>query len=373
MRHYQDWCCRSKPQRRRVLRRALAAAGRRAIPLLMLPPPDALRFMINGFWVSQALYVAATLGLADLLRDGRKTADELAHAVGAHGPSLHRLLRVLASVGVFAEDTDGRFQLTPLAEYLRTDVAGSHRAWAIWSGQPSTWAMWGELLHCVRSGEAGFSKAYGRSVWDYYAEHPDQNAIFNAAMAGTSRPVAQAIVRSAKLSSSKTIVDVGGGRGTLIAAALVAHPGMQGILFDQLHVVAEARELLESAGIASRCEVIAGNFFESVPERGDTYLLKSLLQDWDDRHAVAILRNCRRAMKAGARLLVIERVIPPGNDFHPSKLGDLLMLVMYGGRVRSEREFAQLYAEAGFKLDSITSIAEGAGLSIIEGSVRLPE
>jgi hypothetical protein len=324
--------------------------------------------MINGFWVSQALYVAATLGLADLLRDGRKTADELANAVSAHPPTLRRLLRVLASVGVFAEDTDGRFELTPLAEYLRTDAPGSHRAWAIWSGQPSTWAMWGELLHCTRSGEAGFPKAYGKSVWEYYAEHPDQNAIFNAAMMGTSSVVTQAIVRSANLSSSTTVVDVGGGHGALIAAALVSHPMMRGILFDQVHVVAGARELLEAAGVASRCEVIAGNFFESVPERGDTYLLKSTLQDWDDSHAVLILRNCRRVMQAGARLLVIERLIPPGNDFHPSKLGDLLMLVMYGGRVRGEREFAHLYAEAGFTLKSTTPVAEGAGLSIIEGS-----
>jgi hypothetical protein len=144
---------------------------------------------------------------------------------------------------------------------------------------------------------------------------------------------------------------------------------MRGILFDQPHVVPEARELLTAAGVAGRCQVIAGNFFESVPERGDTYLLKSVLQDWDDPHALVILRNCRRVMRSDARFLLIERVIPPGNDFHPSKLGDLLMLVMYGGRVRSEREFARLYAEAGFNLKSTTPIAEGAGLSIIEGSV----
>jgi hypothetical protein len=154
-----------------------------------------------------------------------------------------------------------------------------------------------------------------------------------------------------------------------VAAVLAAHPAIRGILFDQLHVVAGAREFLEAAGVASRCEIIAGNFFEAVPDGGDAYLLKSMLQDWDDPHAVVILRNCRRVMQAGARLLIIERVIPPGNDFHPSKLGDLLMLVMYGGRVRSEREFAHLYAEAGFNLKSTTPIAEGAGLSIIEGSV----
>jgi hypothetical protein len=325
--------------------------------------------MINGFWISQALHVAATLGLADLLRDGRKTADELANAVSAHAPTLRRLLRVLASVGVFAEDSDGRFELTPLAEYLRTDIAGSHRAWAIWSGQPSTWAMWGELLHCTRSGEAGFSKVHGKSVWEYYAEHPDQSAIFNAAMTGTSSVVTQAIVQSANLSSNTTVVDVGGGQGSLLVAALLSHPTMRGILFDQPHVVSEARELLTAAGVAGRCQVIAGNFFESVPERGDTYLLKSVLQDWDDPHALVILRNCRRVMRSDARFLLIERVIPPGNDFHPSKLGDLLMLVMYGGRVRSEREFARLYAEAGFNLKSTTPIAEGAGLSIIEGSV----
>lgn len=336
----------------------------------MIPPglsgSDTLRLMINGFWISQALHVAATLGLADLLRDGPRTVDDLAKRSAAHEPSLHRLLRALASIGVFAEDSRGRFELTPLAEHLRTDVPSSHAAWAIWSGQKPTWAMWGELLHCIRTGEAGFSKAYGTPVWDFYTTHPEQNAIFNAAMTGTSRAEAEILADSYDFSRINTLVDVGGGQGVLLSALLAANPTMRGILFDQSHVVTGAKGVLEAAGVAHRSEILSGDFFEAVPAGAAAYVLKSIVHDWDDPQAEAILRNCRRVMSPDGRVLLIERVIPPGNEFHPSKLGDLLMFVMYGGRERTAEEFEKLYARAGLRLTSITS-TPAAGRSIIEG------
>jgi predicted O-methyltransferase YrrM len=331
-----------------------------------LSAADTLRHMINGFWISQALYVAATLRLADLLRDGPKTANELAKLSGAHGSSLYRLLRALASIGVFAEDSEGRFELTPLAQHLRTDVPISHAAWAIWSGHRPTWAMWGELLHCIRTGEAGFPKIHGMPVWEFNSRHPEHDAIFNAAMTGTSRPQAELLAGAYDFSSIDTLVDVGGGHGVLLAAILQGNPAMRGILFDQAHVTSGAKAVLEAAGVASRCEITSGDFFEAVPLRAAAYVLKFILHDWDDAQAEAILRNCRSAMRPHGRILAIERVIPPGNDFHPSKLGDLQMLVLYGGRERTAEEFRELYARVGLRLTAVigTSVA---GLSIIEG------
>jgi predicted O-methyltransferase YrrM len=336
-----------------------------------LPPPDALRLMINGSWVSQALCVAATLGLADQLRNGAKTADELAQPCSAHGPSLHRLMRALASVGVFSEDTSGRFGLTPLAEPLGGETSGSQRAWAVWAGQRTTWAMWGELLHCIKTGRPAFPELYGMPAWRYYQDHPDQNAIFNAAMAGTSRSQADAIVRSYDFSGIDTIVDVGGGDGTLLAAVLAAQPRLRGVLFDQTHVVSTAGEHLAAAGVADRCRIVTGDFFTVMPEQADAYMLKFIIHDWDDPEAQTILRNCRRAMRPSGRILLIERVIPPGNEPHPAKFGDLLMLVMYGGRERTVEEFTRLVAGAGLVLTAIAPVASAAGLSIVEARAAL--
>ncbi len=332
----------------------------------VLSASDTLRHMINGFWISQALYVAATLHLADLLRDGPKTADELAKLSGAHASSLYRLLRALASIGVFGEDSDGRFELTPLAQHLRTDVPISHAAWAIWSGNRPTWAMWGELLHCIRTGQAGFPRVHGMPIWEFNSAHPEHNAIFNAAMTGTSRPQSELLAGGYDFSGIDTLVDVGGGHGVLLAAILQANPGMRGILFDQPHVTTGASAVLEGAGVANRCEITSGDFFEAVPVAAAAYVLKFILHDWDDPQAEAILRNCRSAMRPDGRILVIERVIPPGNDFHPSKLGDLQMLVLYGGRERTAEELRNLYARVGLRLTSITATPV-AGLSIIEG------
>jgi hypothetical protein len=337
--------------------------------MTMIPPglseSDGLRLMINGFWISQMIHVAATLGLADLVRDGPKSVSDLSKHSGTHGPSLYRLLRALASIGVFAEDSQGRFELTPLAQHLRTDVPSSHAAWAIWSGQKPTWAMWGELLHCIRTGEAAFPKVHGMSVWQFYAGDPQQNAIFNAAMTGTSRAQAEILASSYDFSDIGTLVDVGGGEGVLLSTILRANPAMRGVLFDQPHVVSGAKSAIEVAAVANRCNVIGGDFFEAVPVGADAYLLKSIVHDWNDAKAEAILTNCRRAMRPDGRVLLIERVIPPGNEFHQSKLGDLLMFVMYGSQERTAAEFGELYARVGLRLTAITPTT--SGLSIIEG------
>ena len=328
---------------------------------------DALWRMTNAYQASQAIHVAATLGIADLLKDGPRSADELAEATGTHAPTLYRLLRALASVGVFAESNehDGRFDLTPLAEYLRSDARGSVRAWAVQIGQPYYWTSWAHLLDSVKTGEPAFPKLHGTSVWEYRADRPEERAIFDTAMTGLSAMVAEAVVQSYDFSRFGVLADVGGGVGSLLAAILAANPSLRGMLFDQSQVVANAGPLLEGAGVADRCEVVGGSFFEAVPEGADAYLLKSVIHDWDDAEAVGILRKCREAMTDMGRLLVVEPVLRAGNVPDPAKYMDLNMLVMLGGRERTADEFRSLLAEAGFSLSDI--IATGSSHNIIDG------
>ena len=328
-------------------------------------PRDALLRMTNTFQVSQAIYVAATLGIADQLEDGPKSVDELAETTGTHTPTLYRLLRALASVGIFIE-IDGRFSLTPLAEYLRTDTPGSLRAFVMLIGQQSFWRSWGHLLHSVRTGESAFHKVYGMAPFEYWADHPEEDAVFKAAMTSLSSGVVDAVVRSYDFSGIEVLLDVGGGEGALLAAILAANPSMRGILFDQPHVVGSVGALLERAGVADRCEVVGGSFFEAVPTGADSYLLKSVIHDWDDDAAIEILRACRAAMDDGGKLLVVERVVRPGNDPDPAKFSDLNMLVIPGGQERTAEDFELLYAEAGFKLSNI--IRTGSVYNIIEGT-----
>jgi hypothetical protein len=271
-----------------------------------LSPRDTLWRMTTAYQVSQAIHVAATLGIADLLEPGPKRADELAEATGTHESALYRILRALASVGVFTEETDGRSGLTPLAEHLRTDAPGSLRSWAMFMGRPYVFASWGHLMHSAKTGEPAFPEVYGTTAWEYRAAHPEESAIFNAAMTGLSGAEAEAVVRSYDFSAINVLVDVGGGEGALLAAILAANPNLRGILFDQPHVVADAGPLLEQAGVADRCEVVGGSFFEAVPEGADAYLLKSIVHDWDDASAIEILRKCRAAMAEPQAVVAAE-------------------------------------------------------------------
>ena len=321
--------------------------------------------MITGLRKTQLVYVAAKLGIADLLRDGAKSSDELAHAVGAHPRGLYRVLRALASLGVFAETPEGHFTLTPLATLLQTDTPGSQRARAIWFGEEWQWRAYGALLYSAQTNQAAFEHVHGLPFYDYTDQHADAAASFNAWMMSATSLRAAAIADDYDFSRIATLIDVGGGHGRLLTTLLHAYPHMQGVLFDLPTVVEGAREGIASAGLESRCAFAAGNFFTEVPQGGDAYMIKEVIHNWDDARAVAILKNCRQAMAPEARLLLIERIINPDHDA-ASALLDITVLINTGARERTEAEHRALLEEAGFALTAI--IPTSSGLSIIEGT-----
>jgi hypothetical protein len=328
-------------------------------------PSAALRRLANGFQVSQAIYVAATLGIADELRAGARSSADLADATECHPGALHRLLRALASAGVLREGADGRFSLTELGECLRSDASQPVGGWAALVGRPYFWAAWGELLHSVRTGENAMRHRTGMDPWEYRAQRPEESTIFDRAMTDLSRRSNRAMLEAYDFSRFSTVVDVGGGQGALLAAVLAANPALEGVLFDQPHVVAPADAVLASAGVADRCTVVGGDFFEAVPEGGDAYVLRSVLHDWEDPEAIAILRSCRRAIREDGALLVVERELGGPNENPDDKFSDLNMLVLPGGRERTLEEFAAVYESAGFELVGATPTA--AAISVIEG------
>jgi hypothetical protein len=313
--------------------------------------------LVNGYYVSQAIHVAASLGIADLLGDGTRTSDDLAHEADADPETLYRLLRALASVGVLHEGDGRLFSLTPVGELLRSDVPGSLHGWAAYAGRPYFWAAWAELLHSVRTGENAFQHVHGQDIWSYRADRPDESALFDAAMKALTGASNAALIDAFDFSRFGTLVDVGGGNGALLASVLASNPALQGILFDQAHVVAGADQVLEAAGVADRCRIESGSFFESVPEGGDAYLLKSIVHDWEDEESSAILRVVRAAMPEGATLLVVERDLGAPNEDAPTKFSDLNMLVGPGGRERTQDEYASLFESTGFRLVGATPTA----------------
>jgi len=329
----------------------------------MVPEPSAraeLLRLINGFRASMAISVASRLAIADHLRDGPRTVADLAVATETHEPSLYRLLRALAAIGVFEEQEGRRFALTPLAEVLRTDVAESVAGWASWISEESFWRGWGALMHTVRTGENAYEHIQGVDPWTFRREHPEVNDRFNAAMTSLSSGAIDAVVAAYDFSRFACIVDVGGGQGALLSGVLRANPGARGILFDQPHVVAAAPPVLEAAGVADRCNVASGSFFDGVPDGGDAYMMRAITHDWPDDACVAILRNCRRVMTREARLLIIDRVIAAPNEGAEGKFSDLNMMAVPGGRERTEEEFRALLDAAGFRLDAIVPAGEAA-------------
>ena len=331
-------------------------------------PTQALRRLVNGYQVTQAIHVAATLGIADLLRDGPRSSDELAAATESHARSLHRVLRALASVGVLHEGGDGRFALTELGEGLRSDAAEPVGGWAAYVGTPAHFRAWGALLHGVRSGENAFQWVHGADVWEYRAAHPDQGAIFDRAMTDTSRRANRQLIEAYDFGRFDRVVDVGGGHGALLAGVLAAHPALRGVLFDQPHVVADAARVLDAAGVSDRCEVVGGSFFDAVPAGGDAYVLKAIVHDWEDEEALRILRAVRAAAAEGTVALVVERELGAPNENPDAKLSDLNMMVGPGGRERTRDELAALFEAAGFALERVVPTA--VGLNVFEASAR---
>lgn len=332
-----------------------------------IPPPAAMLQIIAGFWVSRSVYIAATLGIADMLKDGPRSSTDLAHAAGIHAPSLYRLMRALASVGVFIEVDGGRFGLTPLASTLLSDVPGSLRAYVIHELGGHHYPAWAEAMHSIKTGDIAFDHLYGMSVWLYRSRQPADAQIFDTAMASFSSILNAEIVAAYDFSPLAKIVDVGGGDGGLLATILKAYPRIQGVLFDMPNAVARAQPRIERELLTGRCEIVAGDFFESVPPGASAYLLKWVIHDWDDARSVAILENCRRAMAADGKLLLIEAIIPPGNAPSFYKFMDLNMMVMNGGRERTQREYQTLLEMAGYRLTRTISMP--SGMSVIEGAV----
>jgi hypothetical protein len=323
--------------------------------------------MLTGYWISQALYVAAKLGIADLLKDGPRFADDLAQATKSHAPSLFRLLRALASAGVFADDGKGRFILTPLAECLRSDLPGSQRALAIMSGEEH-YRAWGELLYSVKTGKTAFDMVYGMPIFEFLSKNLEQAKVFDGAMVGVHGRETLAMTDAYDLSDISILADIGGGNGSLLTTVLKKYPAMRGILYDLPGVTERAKGHLKAAGLADRCSVIGGNFFESIPSGADAYLMRHIIHDWDDDKARKILQNVHRTMGEDGRLLVVEGVVPPGNDPSFGKLLDLTMLVVPGGKERTEEEYRTLYDACGFHLTRI--MPTKAEVSVIEGKKR---
>jgi O-methyltransferase domain/Dimerisation domain len=332
------------------------------------PPSFALFRMVTGYYVSRAIYTVAKLGIADHLRDRPRRVDELAEATGTHAPSLKRVLRLLASAGLFTEEADGAFTLTAIGACLRTDAPGSMRAAALLFGG-ITQQAWGDLLHSVETGEPAFRRVFGMEPFDYMVQHPDDAANFDAAMADFTQHIAAAVVAAYDFSPFRRIVDVCGGNGTLLAGILKAVPTLAGVLFDLPQVVDRAGAAMRELGVADRCDIVGGDFFKTVPAGGDVYLLKHVIHDWSDERAAAILKTCRRAMSVKAKLLILEGVYPPRIDQSDESRGaaanDVNMLVCTGGRQRSEAEFCNLYAAAGFRL--IRILPTQTPVKVIEG------
>jgi hypothetical protein len=326
-------------------------------------PSTELMQMINWYRVSQALHVAATLGVADQLKDGPKPCDVVARACGAHPASLYRLLRALAAVGVFHETGSKEFSLTPLGACLRSDAPGSRRNYARWIGTPGQWKSWANLLYCIKTGESASEYTHGTDAWTYRKQHPEEQAIFNDAMTGNSRSESRAVLEAYDFSRFKCVVDIGGGQGVLLKEILFACPSARGVLFDQPHVIASAQQM--PTELAQRFQLVAGSFFEAVPQDGDAYLMKAILHDWDDGKSIGILRTCRRAMSPEAALVIIERVVGSPNQNPDSKFSDLNMMVQYAALERTRQEFHDLLRAGGFELAEV--VPTRSPMSIIIG------
>jgi hypothetical protein len=291
---------------------------------------------------------------------------ELAEAAGAHAPSLARLMRALTAVGLFASDDEDRFANTELGEALRADAPRSVAGWARFVGQPFHWQAYAELEHSIRTGESAFAAVHGEAVWDYLAGHPDEQKIFDEAMTALSQAVVDAMVDAYDFGRFGTVVDVGGGRGMLLAAVLARYPAVDGVLFDQPEVAAGAHSLLVATGVSQRCRVVGGSFFDSVPEGADCYLLKSVIHDWSDAESVEVLRTCRRAIPAHGRLVLVEQLLDHSPDPVRTALSDLTMLVMAGGQERTTEEYRSLFASAGF--DLVRTMPTGSHVFMIEAA-----
>ena len=329
-----------------------------------LPPHVQLIQMGTASWIAAVVYAAAKLGIADHLAAEPRSAIELAGTTRTHAPSLHRLMRTLAGLGILTERDAQRFALTPLGEALKTDAPGSARATLMAFCAPAFWHSWEEITYSLETGKTGFEKACGMPLFEYLAQHPEEASYFSQAMVGFHGAEPPAVARAYDFSRVKTVVDVGGATGNMLAAILSHHAAPRGVLFDQPHVVGDAPALLKARGVEERVTIDPGDFFERVPAGGDAYLLSHIIHDWNEDQCLTILGHCRNVIKSDGRLLIVETVLPTGDTPHQGKVQDMVMLVIPGGQERTEVEYASLLSKAGFRLsrvvptESVVSVVE---------------
>lgn len=320
--------------------------------------------MIAGFWVSRAVWAAAELGLPDKLTTPR-TADDLAAELGLHGRSLYRLMRALASVGVFREHAGGTFENTPLSATLKSDAPDSVRALARSELGHCHYPAWGEILYSLQTGKPSFDKVYGMPVFEWFGKNPERAGVFNQSMSELTRVVEPAVLKTFDFSGCGTIVDVGGCFGSLLIAVLQKYPTLRGVVFDAPSVVEGAKPKIAEAGLSNRCATASGDFFKAVPAGGDTYMMKHIIHDWTDDQCVTILKNCHTVMKPGSRLLILDQVLPGPNEPSLGKFSDLIMMQLPGGMERTGEEFQALLKSSGFAFSRI--VPTKSPISIVEG------
>lgn len=330
-----------------------------------IPPQAQLMDMLFAFSISRSISVAAQFGIADQLKDGAKSADEIAATLKLHPRSLYRMMRALAGAGVFHEDNEKRFSLTPLSELLRSDAPESLRHFAKFIADDAGFKTWAALPHSIQTGERAFDHEYGEFYFDWIANNPERGQIFNDAMTSMSAGAGAAVIAGYDFSGIKKLVDVGGGHGLLLAAILQKYPQMHGVVFDAPHVAAAAENLLTAQGVADRCTAVGGSFFETAPVGGDAYILKHIIHDWSDNECITILKHCHSAMADDGKVLIAEMVIPEPNIPFPGKNLDLEMLLFMTGCERTAEEYRALLDRAGFTLTRI--VPTPSPYSVIEG------
>ena len=329
-----------------------------------LSPQAQLIQMAWAHQISSMIRVAAELKLADHLADGPKSAGELAQVTATHAPSLYRVMRTLASLGVFTEDERHLFALTSLGEPLRSGTPGSVRNSVLTMTGDMFCRPLANLLYSVQTGKTGFGKAFGAEIFDWLPHHPEEAAMFSDLMIGFHGPETAAVAAAYDFGGFDTLVDVGGATGNMLTTILARHPGPRGVVFDLPHNRAGATAFIESRGLADRIGFVDGSFFEAVPSGGDAYLMSHIIHDWNEDQCLTILRNCHKAMKPASRLLIIEMVLPSGDIPHPGKMTDVVMLAVPGGQERTELEYSQLLKKGGFKLERVVPTESAA--SIVE-------
>lgn len=320
--------------------------------------------MSTAYWVSSFVYTAAKLGLADHLTKGAKSAAEIAGPMAVHERSLHRFMRSLTCIGLLSEQGNGRFALTPLGETLRTDSPSAARATVLTMGNPWFAQSMGDLAYSVRTGKTAFEKINGLPVFEYLATRPEDASLFSQTMVGVHGEEPAAVAAAYDFSAFKTVLDVGGANGNLLAAILKHHAAVRGVLLDLPHVVSDAPAFLKAKGVLDRVKIESGSFFDGVPSGADAYMLSHIIHDWSEEQCLAILSHCRKAMGANGKLLLVEMVLPEGDAPHPGKMLDMVMLAIPGGQERTPGEYDELLRKAGFRMTRV--VPTNSAVSVVE-------